>query len=711
MRPTTLFTPSFKKRVWLLCLAFWVGLLGAVPPAVVQAARPAAPLSEGNLLYVNTISDEISAVDCSGKPSTGQCSVRGAISLANRMPGAVTIYLPAGRYSLFGEPGEDKNLGGDLDIDKSGGSITLIGEGETTILDTRQADRILDVLDNGAPTRLNLKNLSLVNGSAGAMRDGGSIRTYGSLALDGVTIQNSSGRRGGAIYLHSAYDQVLLINNSSISYASASLDGGAIYATAEMTSISNSTLDHNTATGMMGVYFKNEDAGRGGAIYNDNLLNITASTLVYNTARQEGGGIFNYAFMGKTASAVINNTTFFANSTAISNVAVAKGKSATSAITTLSNSILAGSTDSENCINDHDENGVTAFVNAGSNLDSGVQCGFGDKSGSLSGRDPRLGEFGDYGGPTNTLPLLDDSPAINQGNPANCTMRDQRGLYAEGRCDSGAFEAGAAPVLLAAVSGSPAAQRLQVTVQNQIGNPLAGWRVSFDVPEWGSLSSPTALTNSLGQAAVTVDLSQLASGSIQISARSGSGAVFFRGSAAGLAPYYRHGLPNTGFAPLIYTALPQHPASLAYHPQPDLQLHIPRLALSLPVVGIPKTGGGWDVSWLAQQAGYLEGTAFPSFAGNSVLTSHVTLADGTPGPFARLDSLAWGDLIQIQAYGTTFTYEVRSVRSVSPGDTSVIAHKDQAWLTLLTCQDYEPTAQTYLRRLAVSAVLVRTSTP
>jgi hypothetical protein len=72
--------------------------------------------------------------------------------------------------------------------------------------------------------------------------------------------------------------------------------------------------------------------------------------------------------------------------------------------------------------------------------------------GDLNGVNPKLGTLGNYGGPTQTIPLLSGSPAIDAGNPSGCTdglghllKTDQRGLPrpdSEDRsgCDMGAFE-------------------------------------------------------------------------------------------------------------------------------------------------------------------------------------------------------------------------------------------------------------------------------
>src|SRR5690606_37581684 len=96
------------------------------------------------------------------------------------------------------------------------------------------------------------------------------------------------------------------------------------------------------------------------------------------------------------------------------------------------------------------------------------------------------------------------------------------------------------------------------------------------------------------------------------------------------------GLPATGFAPGVATVLAEQPASLAYAAS-GLSLSIPKLGVALDIVGVPQNLNGWDVSWLSQgQAGYLYGTSYPTWQGNSVLTAHVWNADNSPGPFYAL---------------------------------------------------------------------------
>ena len=57
--------------------------------------------------------------------------------------------------------------------------------------------------------------------------------------------------------------------------------------------------------------------------------------------------------------------------------------------------------------------------------------------------DPRLGELGNYGGSTPTIPLLPGSSAIDAVNATQCPATDQRGIPRPqgAACDLGAFEA------------------------------------------------------------------------------------------------------------------------------------------------------------------------------------------------------------------------------------------------------------------------------
>ena len=109
---------------------------------------------------------------------------------------------------------------------------------------------------------------------------------------------------------------------------------------------------------------------------------------------------------------------------------------------------------------------------------------------------------------------------------------------------------------------------------------------------------------------------------------------------------------------------------------------------------------------MGQSAGYLNGTAFPTWVGNSVLTAHVWNADNTPGPFFHLKDLQSGDQFLIQAFGQTYVYEIRSNRLVSETNLGVMNDSDYSLVTLITCESYNEGSGEYLYRRVVQAVLI-----
>ncbi len=165
-------------------------------------------------------------------------------------------------------------------------------------------------------------------------------------------------------------------------------------------------------------------------------------------------------------------------------------------------------------------------------------------------------------------------------------------------------------------------------------------------------------------------------------------------------------LPSTGFAPGVAAQLPLQPAKQAYSAT-GLALNIPSLALSAPIVGVPQNDGLWDVAWLGDSVGYLNGTAFPTYLGNTVLTAHVWGADNKPGPFYGLEGLTYGQQFTISAWGNTYTYEVRSNELFSPGNVRPLANiSGHDWVTLITCHGYDESTDSYQFRRVVRAVLV-----
>lgn len=165
-------------------------------------------------------------------------------------------------------------------------------------------------------------------------------------------------------------------------------------------------------------------------------------------------------------------------------------------------------------------------------------------------------------------------------------------------------------------------------------------------------------------------------------------------------------LPATGFPQGVVTPLGEQPQEMQYT-ETVMFLDIPSLGVSTPIVGVPINETGWEITWLGSNAGYLAGTAFPTWDGNTVITGHVWDANNLPGPFANVKCLNYGDTIQIRAWGLTYTYEVRETTTVAPWQVnSALREETYDWVTLVTCEDYQDSAQSYASRRVIRAVLV-----
>lgn len=166
-------------------------------------------------------------------------------------------------------------------------------------------------------------------------------------------------------------------------------------------------------------------------------------------------------------------------------------------------------------------------------------------------------------------------------------------------------------------------------------------------------------------------------------------------------------IPDTGFAPNVKTDLSNVPLESYDSLAGNIWFEIPSLGLKTSIVGVPIKDGGWNVAWLGKQAGWLEGSAYPTWNGNSVVTGHVYLSNGLPGPFVNLSQLKYGDTIIVHANGQKYTYEIRTNKTVSPTDTSVFKHEEKSWLTFITCKEYDEKTNTYRKRVVVRAALIR----
>jgi LPXTG-site transpeptidase (sortase) family protein len=546
---------------------------------------------------------------------------------------------------------------------------------------------------------------------------GGGIFNSGTLTVTNSTFSGNTADQGGGI---TAY-YTLNVTDSTFSGNSAT-DGGGIYNFSSTVTVTDSTLSGNSAD-------------QGGGTYNDGTLTVTNSTFSNNSANEYGGGIINYDTL------TVTNSTFSGNSADDFGGGIDNDRGGT---LNYANTILANSTSGGDCYNDGGTIGTNTQNLVENNASSPNDCG----TPALTS-DPKLGSLAENGGKTKTMALLSGSPAIDAGDDSTCAAspvnnKDQRGVTRpqDAHCDIGAYEYG--PVIPVVSSSNPSANAILTSLTtisvafnqdmlhdgsskaaNNIANYLLverGANGVFDTnsckggvqDDDQSVSLSSASYNS-GTLAATLTLARPLAAGVYDLFVCGTTSIW---SVAGLElnngaddaqigfTLLASQLPGTGFVPGLVTSLPAQDLSKAYS-STNMTLDIPALSIETSIVGVPQTGDSWDVSWLGSEAGWLNGTAFPTWSGNSVITGHVWNADNTPGIFVDLKQLHYGDHILIHAFGQTYTYEVRENSIVRPDQSEVVlAHENQAWITLLTCEDYNASYNTYSFRRMVRAVLV-----
>ncbi|CAG0947837.1 partial Sortase A, partial [Anaerolineae bacterium] len=166
-------------------------------------------------------------------------------------------------------------------------------------------------------------------------------------------------------------------------------------------------------------------------------------------------------------------------------------------------------------------------------------------------------------------------------------------------------------------------------------------------------------------------------------------------------------LPVIGFAPHQTTTLPAQPADKAYKPMGEMTIEIPTLGINFPIVGASITNKTWDLTWLQNSVAYLEGSAYPTLAGNTVLTAHVLDAANNIGPFSDIKGMQVGQMVYIHANGQTYVYQVQESQKILPTSIAkIFKHEEDSWVTLVTCEDYNAKTGLYTTRRMVRAVLI-----
>jgi hypothetical protein len=451
--------------MWLNRLSLWLNQSSKRRPARPQPARQcgrrlAVEQLEDRTVLSNftaaTVADLIADINAANQAAANQPGVSNTITL---VPGHTFTLTAVDNSSGGGSTG--------LPVIAANDDLTILGNGDTIARGTAAgspAFRLFDV--EGA---LTLKNLTLANGQAngssqfmvgfdGVLRVldngglGGGIFNRGGLTLTNCTLtDNSSPEGGGGIFNAGG----LTLTNCTLTRNSA-FKGGGIENLAGVVVLANCTLNRNSACDGGGIENGGIDNGRF-PNFNQASLTLTNCTLTDNTASGHGGGIENGGTFNE-GMVTLTNCTLTRNSASSSGGGIFNDDLAQ---LTIANTIICGN---------HGPLGSDIFgpvTSLGYNLIGPGTGATGFVATDLFAWDPRLGPLQDNGGPTQTMALLPDSPAIRAGcialavDPFGSPLTtDQRGLprvtgHPLGGIDIGAYQLQQVPPVVPDLWGSP----------------------------------------------------------------------------------------------------------------------------------------------------------------------------------------------------------------------------------------------------------------
>ncbi|MFA7345289.1 MAG: leucine-rich repeat protein [Terrimicrobiaceae bacterium] len=362
-----------------------------------------------------------------------------------------------------------KVISSDITLDANGHNITLSGGGAVRVLTVNPG------------VHLTLRNLNIANGGGttaggGIYSNGGVVEAVGCAFTDNAVVGAANGGNafGGAIYNDNGsliLTGCTLANNTvtggvgntgaysaGTGGAGGNGYGGAILNSGGSVVIANCTFQTNRAVGGAGgagghgydgyTYWVSGPFGSGhtetvpggpgghggdggngfgGSLHSSSGGTVTMLNVTMASGSSSGGGggapgspgAYGYGDYGWGASG---------SSSLGGNICIASGAA------TLKNTIVAygNGTPGFNCSG--------TLIDDGNNICSDTTAGF-SLAGSLNNMDPLLASaLAPNGGPTMTIALLPQSPAIDAGDDAVAPPTDQRDLPRAGRSDIGAFE-------------------------------------------------------------------------------------------------------------------------------------------------------------------------------------------------------------------------------------------------------------------------------
>lgn len=368
---------SCKRRNAILSIAFGAAMLWLAVPASAATYKP------------NVRNDHVP--DGPNGCTHADCTLREAVIEANSHIGGDKIVLRAGKTYKLQQPGTGEDASGTGDLDINGDSLTVLSSSnkKPAIVDGRGVDRVFQV-GPAAPADTKFELLRIQGGVGGIMVNAGSVK------IVKTTVSNNTNTSfGGGLNLVGG--KTVLQQSTVSSNAAVHAGGIAAQGDARLTAV-NSTVAGNSTVG----------TGGGIDVFGSAITKLKSVSVVRNHANtdnmggQDGGGLYNSASTTVTNSIIALNT-------------VGAGGGGTG----------------PDCYGMFAASGVNLLSN------SGDCSGLGGPP-DITAAKPKLARLKKNGGPTKTVALGKQSPAVNHAGSGS-PKRDQRGVK-RNNPDIGAFE-------------------------------------------------------------------------------------------------------------------------------------------------------------------------------------------------------------------------------------------------------------------------------
>jgi hypothetical protein len=427
-------------------------------------------------------------------------------------------------------------------LDISGGTLTIQGPvGANGISLDAQNDSGVLAVGSGATVALN--NLTLKHGSDAS---GGGVNVAGSLTLNNSTITGNTATQGGGIYQDGS--GLLTINDSTITANQSSWDGAGIMGS--NVTVTGSTISNNISSSYGGgiavtgtlaltastVSGNVGDLGVGGIVTEDAATSITISTSTFALNVGDIGSAIDTC-----CDTTINDSTIDDNFSPDSGTAV----NSYGGLVILQGSIISDNTaDLSGYLGLTDDLvGDTFFGTAALTIPYSASA----NESIIWGTSADLAPLGNYGGPTQTMPPLPGSPAIDSyqywGDLPARAATDQRGFPLQ--YDLGAFQiqspttTGVNPLSVNTTSDDPTASGyLSLRDAVNLADLTGGYQtITFDSSLTATsnaiinLTSPISLDDTTGTLTVDptgtygVTINPAAAGASALAVASGSSAT------------------------------------------------------------------------------------------------------------------------------------------------------------------------------------------